>query len=377
MSLYSHVRCAFATDIGRKRKNNEDNLFVDHDAGLFAVADGMGGGDDGEVASAAVAEALRKCIERRAIPAGKTWPVDVLLDGVAIALDEASAAVFARARELGLKSCGSTCAGFQLDAANPARGVAFHAGDSRLYRIRDGRAQRLTRDHSPAGLMGVEDESTLNPMFRGVVLRAVGIEERVELERTPFDVRPGDKFLLCTDGLYRMVPADKIAVILSVAANPQTAAAQFVQAANEAGGVDNITAVVAEIGPLPAPVPVDPADGVPRYVPVAQPSDDAEAQSASSSVAVSFASAESPAASSAESPRSGNLAYSDAGIGLSVQSSGQSGGDDLDDERAGLRNPHVRALVKRACRRFAIWFATALLLVVSGAFAYVFLSGSK
>ena len=274
MNRFPHIKAACATDKGRRRENNEDNSFCDARAGLFAVADGMGGGDDGEVASAAVVAALKESVARRKNPGrNKEFPAGALLDGVADALGEASAAIRARTEEKGLKSCGSTCVGFQLDATDPAHAVAFHAGDSRLYSIRGGRASRITRDHSPAALMGVDDENDLNPMFRGVVLRAVGIENSVEIERTPFEVAEGDILVLCSDGLYKMVPDYAIAQLASLARSPKDAARALVDAANAAGGVDNITALAVFVGRLPPPVAAAAVPGGRRQAPQSEPDD--------------------------------------------------------------------------------------------------------
>ena len=255
MPHFQHIRHAALTDVGRKRKNNEDSFGEFPAMGVFCVADGMGGGDDGEVASAAVVHGLEAFAAGRPLPDAATYPVDELVAGVKSAVSGASKWIFERAKSRGLKGCGSTFVGVCFDASRPSSAVALHAGDSRLYRIRGKSIRQVTKDHSAAELIGAKDEDDINPMFRGMILRAVGIQPSVELDATPFDVREGDVVVICSDGLYRMVPEKKMVSIVREAGTPEKAVRSLVDAANAAGGIDNVTAVVAEVGPLPDPLP--------------------------------------------------------------------------------------------------------------------------
>ena len=266
MGAFQHIRYAAKTDIGRKRSNNEDAFGVFPEAGIFCVADGMGGGDDGEVASDATVKAIGKFVQECPFPANCTFPIDGIVSGVRSAVNAASGWISRRAKEKGLKGCGSTFAGICFDAAKPDTAVSLHAGDSRLYRVRGHSIKRLTVDHSAAELMGAKDDKDINPMFRGVILRAVGIQPTVELERTEVPLKSGDKVLICSDGLSRMLNDKAMLSIVREERDLESAVNKLVDAANEAGGTDNITVELLEIGEFPAPLPTSllvSADGVP------------------------------------------------------------------------------------------------------------------
>ena len=253
-----HLRHAVATDIGRRRENNEDNYGVFPEQGIFCVSDGMGGGDDGEVASEATVNAIRDFCAAHPWPADGTYQIEGIVQNVCASVNAASSWIYGRAKEKKLRGCGATFVGICFDAANPGEAVALHAGDSRLYRIRGRNIQQITRDHSAAELIGAKSEKDINPMFRGMILRAVGIQRSVVLERTPLSVKAGDRILICSDGLSRMVPDKKMLAISRANADVSSAVAALIAAANAAGGIDNITAVLVEVGPLPEPVPAIP-----------------------------------------------------------------------------------------------------------------------
>lgn len=258
MNAFPHITHAAKTDVGRKRKNNEDAFGVYPDAGVFCVADGMGGGDDGEIASAAVVKSVGAFAIAHRAPPNAGYPAGDVASGVVAAVNEASAWICARAASRGLKGCGSTFVGVCLDATAPSEAVVLHAGDSRLYRVRGASVKQITKDHSAAELIGAKDESAVNPCFRGVILRAVGIHPSVDVERTPLPLKEDDRIVICSDGLSKMVDDRKIAAIVHGAATPETAANALVAAANAAGGADNVTAVVLFVGKLPPPMPAMP-----------------------------------------------------------------------------------------------------------------------
>ena len=251
-NCYSHLTCAALSDQGRKRKNNEDAFGVYPQHGVFCVADGMGGAEDGEVASQATVAAVAAMLQQfsaeppLAMEAKKAW--------LARAINEASAWIFNRSEERGSRGTGTTFVGVCCDPEYPDSMLAVHAGDSRAYRIRKRDILQITGDHSAAALAGVRDEKELNPMFRGMVMRAVGVQNKVELELTPFEVTEGDCILLCSDGLTRMVKDKVICGIIRKAKNIEAAAQSLIDEANKNGGVDNVTVVLIGIGTLPAPV---------------------------------------------------------------------------------------------------------------------------
>lgn len=262
MNAFPHIRYAVRSDVGRKRKNNEDSFGAFPAHGIFCVADGMGGGDDGEVAFSATIRAVETFVSAHPLPKRATYVAEDIQAGIHGALNTASRWILERSRNKHLKGCGSTFVGICFDASRPDVATALHAGDSRLYRIRGRAIQQFTKDHSAAELIGVKDEKDINPMFRGMILRAVGIQPVVELEATPVPIKEGDRILICSDGLYRMVPDKKMVALVLEHGNLDEAVASLVAEANAAGGVDNITVELIDVGPLPParsaiPLPVD------------------------------------------------------------------------------------------------------------------------
>ena len=255
MSHFPHIKYAGLSDVGRKRKNNEDSYGLFPEIGVFCVADGMGGGDDGEVASAATIRAIEMFSKVSPLPPKAGFSKDSMIAGLRSAVNSASSWILKRAQEKGLKGCGSTFVGVLFDPCCPDTAVALHAGDSRLYRIRGRSIQQITKDHSAAELIGAKDESEINPMFRGMILRAVGIQKSVEVDATPFQVKQGDRILICSDGLSKMVSDRQIASIVKGTNTIETAVKELVAAANEAGGLDNITVVLVETGKPPSALP--------------------------------------------------------------------------------------------------------------------------
>ncbi len=255
MTPFGHIRFAAKSDVGKKRKNNEDAFGVFPSCGVFCVADGMGGGDDGEIASSATVEAVRRFCEGHPFPDGMCWRADDWLEGVSNSVSSASAWIYARARERGLKGCGSTFVGICFDPSHPATAMALHAGDSRLYMLRGRGIKQITKDHSAAEMIGVKDEKDVNPLFRGMILRAVGIRREVELERTMLAIKPGDRFVLCSDGLSKMLPDKRIAELARSSNSLSESVDALVAAANDAGGSDNVTAIVVEVGKVPKALP--------------------------------------------------------------------------------------------------------------------------
>jgi len=232
--------CASRTHVGLKRKINEDSLFVDSERGLWAVADGMGGHDAGEVASATVVEALRNLP-----PVGN---LDELANAAKDALAGANRQLIDLARSSGTQqSIGTTVVGVAI-AEGEFR--CFWMGDSRAYRFRDGYLSRVSRDHSlvqkliDAGMLRPEEaESHENA---NVVTRAVGVAEVAEVDIVSGDVAVGDQFLLASDGLTRVVPDDEIAAELQ-RASPEEAADNLIQMVLARGAPDNVSIVIVKL----------------------------------------------------------------------------------------------------------------------------------
>jgi protein phosphatase len=247
---------AGVTDVGRIRDGNEDDFLVDARTSLVAVADGMGGHRAGEVASATALEALRA-----AVASGQ--PLRDAMAGANDAVLEKSGA------DQDLQGMGTTLTAGTLAAGGNL--LVGHVGDSRAYLVRDGKLTQITNDHSLVEEMVREGELTpeqaeVHPQ-RSIITRALGIDPAVEVDVYPVELRPGDRILLCSDGLTTMVRPDEIARILARESDPERAAQALVDAANAAGGEDNVTALVVDAveddsAPAPSAAPEADATGV-------------------------------------------------------------------------------------------------------------------
>jgi protein phosphatase len=232
-------RVQASTDTGRRRIQNED-VFVCSPP-LFAVADGMGGAQAGELASRLAAAALE---ERAAEVHGE--------EAVAALVREANARIFRRAvTDPATAGMGTTVTVALLDEARGTLALA-HVGDSRAYLIRDGQLEQLTVDHSVVGELvragRLTEEEALQHPYRSAITRALGTEAEVTVDTRTVETAPGDLFLICSDGLTTMVRDDEILAVASAGAgDPGRIADALVGAANAAGGEDNVTVVLFEI----------------------------------------------------------------------------------------------------------------------------------
>ncbi len=245
------ARHSALSDIGLRRKTNEDTFVAAPP--LFAVCDGMGGAQAGEVASRLAAEALTAGVAN-----GST---------LLVAADQANAVVFARAGE----DEGHTGMGTTLTAAllEEDTGHFVHIGDSRAYLLRDGELTQVSEDHSLVAEMVrdgrlTEEEAAAHP-HRSVLSRALGTDESVDLDEFAVDLRPGDVLLLCSDGLSGPVTDRAIAEALGLE-DPDEAVATLIAEARRHGGPDNITAIVLrfEEGPAAASLEWRSATRLPR-----------------------------------------------------------------------------------------------------------------
>ena len=253
-TAFPHLSFAARSELGLKRKSNEDSFGTFPAIGVWCVADGMGGGDDGEIASAEVIQKVDEFCRGNPFPCGACYSGVAVARGVTAAVNVASNWIFDRAEKKGLKGCGSTFVAAVFDASRPERAIALHAGDSRLYRIRGRDIKQITKDHSAAELVGAKSDADLNPMFRGMILRAVGILRSVEVETTIFDVKRGDIVLICSDGLSKMVPDKKIVSLVNKCTSAKAAVDVLIDAAYKAGATDNVTVEIVIVGDLPHPV---------------------------------------------------------------------------------------------------------------------------
>lgn len=233
-----HMRYAALSDVGRVRENNEDSWHAD--GRVFIVADGMGGHQAGEVASAAAVERfLRYDRENRHLPTLRR-----LNEGILAANDFLGRMA---AENPGLEGMGTTFTVLVLE------GGAFlgHVGDSRAYLLREGRMISLTRDHSLVAKMVREGlltprQARVHPR-RNVILRALGMKSRLTVDLATPDLRAGDRVLLCTDGLTSGLEDEELKNILASVDDPAECCRRLVMEANARGGEDNVTVVVVDL----------------------------------------------------------------------------------------------------------------------------------
>jgi serine/threonine protein phosphatase PrpC len=235
---------AFRTDTGRQRNANEDSVFTR--APLFVVADGMGGAQAGEVASKAAVESFD-----RELPAGP--PERVLRETV----QAANRTIHDHAqKDPDLAGMGTTITAAIVDLESEEVAIG-HVGDSRAYRLRGARFERLTRDHSLVEEMRrkgqiTEAQAEEHPQ-RSIITRALGPEPEVEVDLQTVPAQAGDVFLICSDGLTTMLGDEQIGKLLARSTSMQTAVRALVDEANRAGGRDNITVIAFRLGDPTAP----------------------------------------------------------------------------------------------------------------------------
>lgn len=244
-------RASALTDTGRRRPHNEDTFVCEPP--LFAVADGVGGAQAGEIASRLAATALE---ERPPEAYGE--------ETLATLLREANERIYRHALgDPAAAGMGTVVTALLVNEREGSLAIG-HVGDSRAYRVRDGELEQLTTDHSLVGELvrtgRLSAEEAEQHPHRSVITRAVGTEASVDVDTLTIASAPGDLYLICSDGLTDVVRDQEIVGLLGAADNdPHAAAESLVDAANRGGGIDNITVVLFEIvegEPLPASEPV-------------------------------------------------------------------------------------------------------------------------
>ncbi len=258
--LSSAIEMAACSDTGRIRSHNEDSVLANAALGLAVLADGMGGYNAGEVASgmatAVLGSELQHAFNARspsdAGADGQVWAREALVD----VIGRTNAAIHLAARSNPkYAGMGTTLVMAQFF---DDRVLVAHVGDSRLYRLRSGKLAQLTRDHSL--LQQQIDSGMLTPeqarfsQNKNLVTRAMGVEPTVMTDVAEHEVLPGDIYLLCSDGLNDMVDDETIEEALSgLSGNLALCASQLVQVANDNGGRDNVSVILAKVrAPFPA-----------------------------------------------------------------------------------------------------------------------------
>lgn len=241
------------TDVGLQREHNEDSFVLVPQHDLFVVADGMGGHQAGDVASKMATESITQFFETVATE-DVTWPFSFdpslseeenrLVTGVRLANRQIV--------ELGNRSpehqgMGTTVVA-SLFSPRRARLYIAHVGDSRAYRVREGKIEQITRDHSLvndylAAMPDMTDEQT-SELPKNVITRALGMQEQVQVDVGSFDAQVGDMYLLCSDGLSGMVDDEELCEIVAGSSDLVETCRRLINTANEHGGEDNVTAVL-------------------------------------------------------------------------------------------------------------------------------------
>ena len=238
-------RWGAASDVGKVRDENEDSLVIEAELGLFLVSDGMGGHRGGSLASKIVAEDLPVMIETR-LAKLRGHSVRAIRAMLKRTIAEQNRQLHMEGTsEAGYKGMGATVV---LALLRDGRAYVANMGDSRMYLFRKGRLWQRSRDHSVvSGLLRrgeIDAEEAQNHDAQGQITHYVGMEEEARPYARTFMLKAGDRLLLCTDGLTDAISDDAIAGLLKKEAQPQTACEALVEAANAAGGHDNITTVV-------------------------------------------------------------------------------------------------------------------------------------
>ncbi len=242
------------TDVGMKRRLNEDVFLIDREAGVFLVADGMGGHAAGEVASRLAAEEIRRVFRASTGLEDETWPpgrpggsgsvADLLREAILAGHERVTEAV---SHDDSLEGMGTTVV-VAVQPPGTTLLVVGHVGDSRAYRFREGELELLTMDHSwvheqmAAGFLS-ETAARSHPL-KNVVTQALGGSTTPRVDILETDLRPGDLYLLCSDGLNSMLSDQQIAAILERGGPLDTVGNRLLMEANRHGGNDNITVVL-------------------------------------------------------------------------------------------------------------------------------------
>lgn len=244
------------TDVGLKRSQNEDNFLINEELNLYVVADGMGGHNGGEYASAICVNTVEEIVENMElgdnVPVDMDDPVDLVREKLRYALRLSGRRIYEKAAESAeFHGMGTTAVALLIDSGNA---FIAHVGDSRLYLVRQDTVQQVTEDHSfvarqvKAGVL-TEEEAKSHRM-RNVIYRSLGYQEDVEVDVQVMALQRGDRFLLCSDGLSGHVEDHEIFDHLQQH-GPQEAARRMIDLACDRGGEDNITAVVALVDEVP------------------------------------------------------------------------------------------------------------------------------
>lgn len=247
------IRYAAKTDVGMKRTHNEDYFSLIEDEQLFIVADGMGGHASGEVASKMSAETISDFYRRTREDEDATWPfkmdrsLSYIENRLVCSIKLANLRIYETSmRDIRYKGMGTTIVSVMVCGDKI---YVAHVGDSRVYRIRANEIKQLTRDHSlledyKEAKPDMTEEEERNFPHKNVITRALGMRETVQVDIRGHQIKSGDVYVLCSDGLSGMITDPQIRDLTLKAKSLERAVAELVDAANRNGGTDNITTLL-------------------------------------------------------------------------------------------------------------------------------------
>jgi protein phosphatase len=252
------ITSAGDTNVGVKRSRNEDNLLKMPEENLFAVADGMGGHSSGEVASQIAVEGIANFFKATRQDEDITWPYKMDKNRpydenrFIMSVKLANLRIFeASQREARYRGMGTTLAGVNFIDGDA---LIAHVGDSRVYRVRNKQMTQLTEDHSLLNdyikAKKLTPDEIANFPHKNVIVRALGMKETVLVDLSRHTLQAGDIFVGCSDGLSGMVTDEELLEVVNSTTDLQEVVTTMINKANEAGGVDNITVVIARIDSL-------------------------------------------------------------------------------------------------------------------------------
>jgi len=247
------IEVAGETNVGMKRNHNEDNFSIIEESGLYIVADGMGGHASGEVASKMAVDSMKEFFVATASDPERTWPYKMdrskgyeenrLITGIKLANLRIYESAQRDSRQRGMGTTIVTIFAVE-DGVYTA-----HVGDSRVYRLREGKIEQLTEDHSLLNdyikMKRLTQEEIANFPHKNVIVRALGMKDTVKVDTYFEQPKANDTYLLCSDGLSGPVGDPELLEITSSAPDIKTAATRLIERANANGGPDNITVVLA------------------------------------------------------------------------------------------------------------------------------------
>lgn len=256
------------TDVGKVRSKNEDSLLILDRQFVYCVADGMGGVSGGEIASQKVVQ----CINDQIGNLDESISLKDKMLSIHQAVIEANQWILEWSEKNEVQGAGTTLVLLVLSNEYPWAANILHAGDSRAYRYREGQLKQVSVDHSIEQAVGDNSGQPLPSQFKGLITNAVGLKKSLSLELTHADQMAGDVWLLCSDGLDKMLSNEAIASVLASDEDANTLAQRLVDEANAAGGKDNVSVVIvktlecssqpegAESVPFPGPLPSVPEE---------------------------------------------------------------------------------------------------------------------